>query len=59
VMPFFVQIVASQDWPEVTNYAALASAQANGQELISDLFEVPHVDETGAMSGGMIKYDLI
>jgi hypothetical protein len=48
-MPFFVQIVASQDWPEVTN----------GQELISDLFEVPHVDETGAMSGGMIKYDLI
>lgn len=32
VMSFFMQVVASQDWPEIATYAALASAQANGQD---------------------------
>jgi hypothetical protein len=31
-MSFFMQVVASQDWPEIATYAALASAQANGQD---------------------------
>ncbi|CAN6244688.1 unnamed protein product [Urochloa humidicola] len=60
MISFFVQVVASQDWPDVANYAALASAQANGQELIQDLFHVPHGCETGAIdAAGMIYEHLI
>ncbi|KAI4988120.1 hypothetical protein ZWY2020_029750 [Hordeum vulgare] len=33
-------VVASQDWPEVTKYAGLVSAQTRRQELIQDLFKV-------------------
>ncbi|CAL4887339.1 unnamed protein product [Urochloa decumbens] len=58
--PSIAAVVASQDWPDVTNYAALASAQANGQELIQDLFHVPHDCETGAIdAAGMIREHLI
>ncbi|OEL24471.1 Protein argonaute 1A [Dichanthelium oligosanthes] len=53
--PSIAAVVASQDWPVVTNYAALANAQANGQELIQNLFHVPHDCKTGAVDGGMIK----
>uniref|UniRef100_A0A453SAV6 Piwi domain-containing protein n=1 Tax=Aegilops tauschii subsp. strangulata TaxID=200361 RepID=A0A453SAV6_AEGTS len=38
--PFLIsclQVVASQDWPEVTKYAGLVCAQAHRQELIQDL----------------------
>ena len=30
-----MQVVASQDWPEVTKYAGLVGAQPHWQELIS------------------------
>ncbi|PHT46640.1 Protein argonaute PNH1 [Capsicum baccatum] len=30
---------ASQDWPEITKYAGLVSAQAHRQELIQDLYK--------------------
>jgi hypothetical protein len=49
--------VASQDWPEVTKYAGLVSAQAHRQELIQDLFKTWQDPAKGTMSGGMIKYD--
>ena len=53
-----MQVVASQDWPEVTKYAGLVSAQAHRQELIQDLFKVWQDPQRGTVTGGMIKYDL-
>lgn len=50
------QVVASQDWPEVTKYAGLVSAQAHRQELIQDLFKVWKDSNRGTVSGGMVKY---
>jgi eukaryotic translation initiation factor 2C len=50
-------VVASQDWPEVTKYAGLVSAQTHRQELIQDLFNVRQDPQRGAVSGGMIRYD--
>ncbi|KAG0487310.1 hypothetical protein HPP92_009405 [Vanilla planifolia] len=35
--PSIAAVVASQDWPEITKYAGLVSAQAHRQELIQDL----------------------
>ncbi|KAG9129251.1 hypothetical protein Leryth_006460 [Lithospermum erythrorhizon] len=37
--PSIAAVVASQDWPEVTKYAGLVSAQAHRQEIIQDLFK--------------------
>lgn len=54
----FLQVVASQDWPEVTKYAGLVSAQAHRQELIQDLFKVWQDPQRGTVTGGMIKYNL-
>lgn len=52
-----IQVVASQDWPEITKYAGLVSAQTHRQELIQDLFKTWQDPTRGTMSGGMIKYD--
>ncbi|RWW63896.1 hypothetical protein BHE74_00028907, partial [Ensete ventricosum] len=49
-------VVASQDWPEVTKYAGLVSAQLHRQELIQDLFKVWQDPQRGTVTGGMIKY---
>uniref|UniRef100_A0A0A9CYG3 Piwi domain-containing protein n=1 Tax=Arundo donax TaxID=35708 RepID=A0A0A9CYG3_ARUDO len=57
--PSIAAVVASQDWPEVTKYAGLASLQAHCQELIEDLFHVPHDFKTGDIAGGMIIEHLI
>ncbi|KAI4977746.1 hypothetical protein ZWY2020_014300 [Hordeum vulgare] len=38
--PSIAAVVASQDWPEVTKYAGLVSAQTRRQELIQDIFKV-------------------
>ncbi|KAJ1288086.1 hypothetical protein BS78_02G062500 [Paspalum vaginatum] len=48
-------VVASMDWPEVTTYKALISAQAHRQEIIQNLF-CPSTDpEKGTqVDGGMI-----
>ena len=53
---YFFQVVASQDWPEVTKYAGLVSAQLHRQELIQDLFKVWQDPQRGTVTGGMIKY---
>lgn len=47
--------MASQDWPEVTKYAGLVSAQAHRQELIEDLYKVCQDPQRGTVSGGMIR----
>jgi hypothetical protein len=51
-----LQVVASQDWPEVTKYAGLVSAQSHRQELIEDLYKVTHDPQRGTICGGMIRY---
>ncbi|KAI3981946.1 hypothetical protein MKX01_018852 [Papaver californicum] len=54
--PSIAAVVASQDWPEVTKYAGLVSAQAHRQELIQDLFKTWHDPQRGTVTGGMIRY---
>lgn len=53
----FMQVVASQDWPEVTKYAGLISVQACHQESIQGLFKVQDDPERGTTTSGMIKYE--
>ncbi|KAH9619822.1 hypothetical protein KSS87_003277 [Heliosperma pusillum] len=50
-----VKVVASQDWPEVTKYAGMVSAQAHRQEIIQDLFKTSHDPQQGTVNGGMIR----
>ncbi|XP_010940262.1 protein argonaute 1A [Elaeis guineensis] len=57
--PSIAAVVASQDWPEVTKYAGLVSAQAHRQELIQDLFKVWQDPQRGTVTGGMIRELLI
>ncbi|CAI9113305.1 OLC1v1013879C1 [Oldenlandia corymbosa var. corymbosa] len=57
--PSIAAVVASQDWPEVTKYAGLVSAQAHRQELIQDLFKTWQDPARGTVTGGMIKELLI
>ncbi|RZC53610.1 hypothetical protein C5167_012456 [Papaver somniferum] len=57
--PSIAAVVASQDWPEVTKYAGLVSAQAHRQELIQDLFKTWHDPQRGTVTGGMIRELLI
>ncbi|GMH03924.1 hypothetical protein Nepgr_005763 [Nepenthes gracilis] len=57
--PSIAAVVASQDWPEVTKYAGLVSAQAHRQELIQDLFKTWQDPVRGTVSAGMIKELLI
>ncbi|KAM0945217.1 hypothetical protein DsansV1_C10g0100351 [Dioscorea sansibarensis] len=57
--PSIAAVVASQDWPEITKYAGLVSAQAHRQELIQDLFRVWQDPKRGNVSGGMIRDLLI
>ncbi|KAM0832665.1 hypothetical protein ACQ4PT_064752 [Festuca glaucescens] len=53
--PSISAVVASQDWPEVTKYAGLVSAQSHRQELIDDLYNVTHDPQRGTIHGGMIR----
>ncbi|KAJ1288087.1 hypothetical protein BS78_02G062600 [Paspalum vaginatum] len=49
-------VVASMDWPEVTMYKALISAQAHRQEIIQNLFWTSKDPEKGTpVNGGMIR----
>ena len=50
-----IQVVASQDWPEVTKYAGLVCAQAHRQELIQDLYKTWKDSQGGTVTGGMIR----
>ncbi|PKU67875.1 protein argonaute 1A-like [Dendrobium catenatum] len=57
--PSIAAVVASQDWPEITKYAGLVSAQAHRQELIEDLYKLESDPQRGNVSGGMIRDLLI
>jgi eukaryotic translation initiation factor 2C len=52
----FMQVVASMDWPEITKYRGLVSAQPHRQEIIEDLFTVSKDPQKGhTVNGGMIR----
>jgi eukaryotic translation initiation factor 2C len=56
VLFMFVQVVASMDWPEITKYRGLVSAQPHRQEIIEDLFTVSKDPQKGHnVNGGMIR----
>uniref|UniRef100_J3LTS6 Piwi domain-containing protein n=2 Tax=Oryza brachyantha TaxID=4533 RepID=J3LTS6_ORYBR len=52
-------VVASMDWPEITKYRGLVSAQPHRQEIIEDLFSVCKDPLKGTANGGMIRDLLI
>ncbi|EER90726.3 hypothetical protein SORBI_3001G053700 [Sorghum bicolor] len=53
-------VVASMDWPEITKYRGLVSAQPHRQEIIEDLFTVTKDLQKGhSVNGGMIRELLI
>ncbi|KAL8263040.1 hypothetical protein R6Q59_024389 [Mikania micrantha] len=52
--PSIAAVVASMDWPQVTKYKALVSAQSHRQEIIKDLYT-----KNGANHGGLIRELLI
>ena len=43
------------DWPEVTKYRGLVSAQAHRQEIIQDLYKQVPNSRKGLSHGGMIR----
>ncbi|XP_048136222.1 protein argonaute 5 isoform X1 [Rhodamnia argentea] len=55
--PSIAAVVASMDWPEVTKYRGLVSAQTHRQEIIKDL-HIPKQTPDGK-PGGMIRELLI
>ncbi|KAM3261241.1 hypothetical protein ACQJBY_052106 [Aegilops geniculata] len=52
-------VVASMDWPEITKYRGLVSAQPHKQEIIENLFSVSKDPQRGNVNGGMIRELLI
>lgn len=49
------QVVASMDWPEVTKYRGLVSAQHHREEIIQDLYKTTADPHKGVTHGGMIR----
>ncbi|XP_059429807.1 protein argonaute 5-like [Corylus avellana] len=57
--PSIAAVVASMDWPEVTKYRGLVSAQAHREEIIQDLYKSSQDSQRGLVHGGMIRELLI
>ncbi|KAL8259865.1 hypothetical protein R6Q59_027818 [Mikania micrantha] len=57
--PSIASVVASMDWPQITKYKALVSAQSHRQEIIQDLHTVTTDSKKGVVHGGMIRELLI
>ncbi|KAF9684816.1 hypothetical protein SADUNF_Sadunf04G0158000 [Salix dunnii] len=53
--PSIAAVVASMDWPEVTKYRGLVSAQAHREEIIQDLYKKYQDPKKGLVHGGMIR----
>ena len=43
------------DWPEVTKYRGLVSAQEHREEIIQDLYKTYQDPQKGLVHGGMIR----
>ncbi|CAM0905571.1 unnamed protein product [Alopecurus aequalis] len=52
-------VVASMDWPEITKYRAVVSAQPPRQEIILDLFSTTTNSQNVIVPGGMIRELLV
>ncbi|XP_038974733.1 protein argonaute MEL1-like isoform X2 [Phoenix dactylifera] len=52
-------VVASMDWPEVSKYRCLISAQPHRQEIIQDLHKEEMDHQKGVVHGGMIRELLV
>ncbi|XVE59482.1 hypothetical protein DITRI_Ditri05aG0049400 [Diplodiscus trichospermus] len=48
-------VVASMDWPEVTKYRGIVSAQPPRKEIIQDLYKTVQDPQKGVVHGGMIR----
>ncbi|KAI9153076.1 hypothetical protein LWI28_005547 [Acer negundo] len=57
--PSIAAVVASMDWPAVTTYRGLVSAQQHREEIIQDLYKVEQDPEKGLVSSGMVRELLI
>ncbi|KAM6550162.1 hypothetical protein CsatB_021838 [Cannabis sativa] len=57
--PSIAAVVASMDWPEVTKYRALVSAQQHTEEIIQDLYKVTTDDKGSIVHGGMIREQVV
>ncbi|KAF3455136.1 hypothetical protein FNV43_RR05584 [Rhamnella rubrinervis] len=53
--PSIAAVVASMDWPEVTKYRGLVSAQTHREEIIQDLYKVVQDPKRGLVHGGLIR----
>ncbi|XP_055830297.1 protein argonaute 5-like [Solanum dulcamara] len=52
--PSIAAVVASMDWPEVTKYKGIVSAQPHRKEIIMDLYTEKEDPKKGIVRGGMI-----
>ncbi|XP_010521702.1 PREDICTED: protein argonaute 5 [Tarenaya hassleriana] len=53
--PSIAAVVGSMDWPEVTKYRGLVSAQAHREEIIQDLYRLVNDPQRGWVHSGMIR----
>ncbi|WRX10368.1 PAZ domain - like 1, partial [Theobroma cacao] len=54
--PSIAAVVASIDWPEVTKYRGIVSAQPHREEIIQDLYKTVQDPQKGVVPSGMIRY---
>lgn len=52
---FLLKVVASMDWPEITKYRGLVSAQTHREEIIEDLYKLVQDPQRGPVHTGMIR----
>ncbi|CAI8616294.1 unnamed protein product [Vicia faba] len=53
--PSIAAVVASMDWPWVTRYRGIVSAQIHREEIIQDLFKTTVHPQKGVQPAGMIR----
>ncbi|PPD75855.1 hypothetical protein GOBAR_DD27217 [Gossypium barbadense] len=52
-------VVASMDWPELTKYRGVVSAQTDRVEIIQDLYKQTKDPQKGLVEGGMVRELLV
>ncbi|GJM96200.1 hypothetical protein PR202_ga13016 [Eleusine coracana subsp. coracana] len=57
--PSIAAVVASMDWPQVTKYKCLVSAQGPREEIITNLYTEVRDSAKGIVRGGMVRELLI
>ncbi|XP_065869022.1 protein argonaute 5-like isoform X1 [Euphorbia lathyris] len=53
--PSIAAVVASMDWPEITKYRGIVSAQTHREEIIQDLYKTYQDKARGLVHSGMIR----